>query len=100
MPLKTRCTARTHVHVHDVSQVVMPAGLLVHAPAQLNQRLSRLSVMPCDVMAPATGLQTPDPALQRYATAEVPQLPGAYLYVRVRVQLQMMLMLMLMLSQP
>ncbi|EXL95573.1 LOW QUALITY PROTEIN: hypothetical protein FOIG_12061 [Fusarium odoratissimum NRRL 54006] len=27
-------------------------------------------------MAPATGLQTPDPALQRYATAEVPQLPA------------------------
>lgn len=77
----------------------MPAGLLVHAQAQLNQRLSRLSVMPCDVMAPATGLQTPDPALQRYATAEVPQFPGAYLYVRLRLQLQMML-LMLMLSQP
>ncbi|EXK98221.1 LOW QUALITY PROTEIN: hypothetical protein FOQG_01194 [Fusarium oxysporum f. sp. raphani 54005] len=27
-------------------------------------------------MAPATGLQTPDPALQRYAAAEVPQLPA------------------------
>jgi hypothetical protein len=29
-------------------------------------------------MAPVTGLQTPDPVLQRYATVEVPQFPGAF----------------------